>query len=140
MAGRTGAQKKTMIAKIIAFLVAVGIGLIPLASWSNNDANVYIRFDDPECVLRYGEPVRIRCVVDGVYEPYTIRWQYFDNQEQDGIAPVWIDIDCTDDVYEFILTPENEEYYYRVVVTCRDETHFIGTPTDTNLRSENGDV
>jgi len=127
-----------MSVKIITFLIALGIGMVPLASSSNNDVNVYIDFEDPDCILHYYEPVKLRCIVEGIDENYFVQWQYFDENAQNGIMPIWENVDCNGEVYEFVLTPENENYYYRVVVMCGDD--YLGEVAEDadDLRENSG--
>ena len=76
--------------------------------------SVAIELDTPVSELRIGETVTLRCVVEGLDNPYFIQWQY--SKDKEG----WFDIPCYDELYEFILTEENGKLYYRVCV-CQYE-------------------
>ena len=81
--------------------------------------SVSIELDTPIEELRYGGPVRLHCVVDGLEEPYHIQWQSSPDAEE------WTDLPCTDEVFEFVLNQENVDLYYRVVIT-REEGETSG--------------
>ena len=73
--------------------------------------SVSIELDTPIEEIRYGSPVRLRCVVVGLEEPYHIQWQSSLDAEE------WTELPCTEEVFEFILDEENADVYYRVVVS-----------------------
>ena len=73
--------------------------------------SVMIEIDTPVSKIRIGETITLRCVVTGYDGPYFIQWQYSEDKE------VWIDIPCYEEIYEFILTEENEGLYYRVRIS-----------------------
>ena len=78
--------------------------------------SVTIEMDTPMEEVRYGNPVRFRCVVSGLKKPYHIQWQYSHDTED------WFDLPCIAEVFEFILDEQNVDLYYRVVVRKSVET------------------
>ena len=74
--------------------------------------SVHIEMVTPTSELRYGEPVTLKCQMVEIPEPYAIQWQY---DRGDG---EWVDIDCREELYSFVLTEENADFAYRVVVSC----------------------
>ena len=82
--------------------------------------SVSIELDTPMEEIQFGSPLRLRCVVIGLEEPYFYQWQYSRDLEE------WINLPCTDEVFEFILDEENADVYYRVVVSLgeRDENRI----------------
>ena len=123
-----GARKQVTI-RTFAFIVIIALGIAPLTISRNDSAGVHIEIVEPDGMIHYGDKVRLRCDVKGIRVPYTIAWQYMENDKD----ALWQSLDCTDEIYEFILTPENENYYYRVLIMCDDE-HFVVAATDTDLR------
>ena len=75
------------------------------------DISVSIELDTPVEEIRLGCPLRLRCVVIGLEEPYFFQWQSSSDLEE------WIDLRCTEEVFEFILDEQNVDLYYRVVVS-----------------------
>ena len=71
---------------------------------------VCVELDTPLTEIRFGDPVVMRCLVFGIDEPYSLRWQSSKDTQ------TWTDLECTDPVYAFILDEENAGVYYRVVV------------------------
>lgn len=60
--------------------------------------------------LYFGDTVTLRAVVRDANAEYAIRWEYFDGSE-------WKEIkDEHKDEYKFIVTEDNAEYEYRVVL------------------------
>ena len=77
--------------------------------------SVFIELDTPLEKIRFGSLLRLRCVVIGLEEPFSYQWQYSWDLEE------WLDLPCTEEVFEFILDEQNADVYYRVVVTLGDK-------------------
>lgn len=123
-----------MIYKVFAFLLVVAVGIIPVSISHNDGVNIHIDIEEPEDTIRYGDEVVLRCTVGGLYRPYLIHWEYM-IPNNTGITQ-WIDLGCTGYTYRFVLTEENANYCYRVVVTCNDEEYIAsGFDTPTNLET-----
>ena len=73
--------------------------------------SVTIEIDTPVSMIRIGERITLRCIVEGYDTPYFIQWQYSEDKEE------WYDLPCYDEVYEFILTEENENLDDRVCIS-----------------------
>lgn len=120
-----------MIYKVFAFLLIVAVGIIPVSISHNDGVNIHIDIEEPEDTIRYGDDVVLRCSVSGLYRPYVIHWEYM-IPDNTGITQ-WEKLNCTGPTYKFVLTEENANYCYRVVVTCSDDKYIasgFGTPTD----------
>lgn len=75
---------------------------------------VCVEIDTPMSMIRIGNPIRLRCIIEGLDKPYGIQWQH----SEDKI--IWHDAPCRDEIYEFILDESNAGTYYRVVITHRN--------------------
>lgn len=116
--------------KFIAFLAAMILGTVPISMSYNAGSDVYIMMENLENELYYDDVITLRCYIDGINEPYSIVWQYMDPKDETG---EWRTLDCNSDVYEFVLTPENADYSYRVQVVCEDAYYTadnLATRTD----------
>lgn len=98
-----------LLSIILAFAVAEPATPTDISS-DNAYVSVSIEIDTPLECIRIGNPLVLRCVVNGIDAPYNIQWQYSADTEE------WIDIPCNDEIYEFVLTRENVYLYYRVCV------------------------
>ena len=90
--------------------------------------------EEPEGTIKYNDVVKLRCVVDGADRPYFIQWQYMKDTNEDSKLPLWENIDCVGEVYEYVLTEENIDYYYRVVLSFNNDEK--ATKTDLNITSK----
>jgi len=99
-----------MVVRFIVFMVSVIFGVTMLVPVHDEGVSVYIEMLTPIEELEYGQPVELECIVDGIDDPDVVQWQYKDDESD------WIDIDCHELVYSFILDEVNSQYYYRVVV------------------------
>jgi len=101
--------------RIVALFLTLFLSFAVAAPATQTDLepviSVSIELDTPIEEMRYGSPVRLRCVVVGLEEPYCIRWQCSPDAEE------WTDLPCTDEVFEFVLDQEDVDLYYRVVIT-----------------------
>ena len=71
-----------------------------------------IVIDGPwDVTYKYGDEVILTCIIQGIISDYTIEWEYRVNEDSDFIS-----LECHEEKYSYILTPENEEYEYRVVI------------------------
>ena len=123
-----------MIYKVFAFLFVVAVGIIPVSISHNDGVSIHIDIEEPEDLIRYGDEVVLRCTVGGLYKPYLIHWEYMIPDSADIVQ--WKELNCTGDTYKFVLTKENANYCYRVVVTCNDEEYIAsGFDTPTNLET-----
>lgn len=113
MAGR----KRGKMIKAFAFLFVLSIGVLPLSTSYNDGTNIYIRMEN-EGMLHYKDTIVLLCCAEGIDEPYVIYWQYMDPNEE---IPEWRSLNYSGGKYEFILTPENVDYYYRVIVVRGDD-------------------
>ena len=107
-----------MVNKILSIIVAIAFGVasaatIPEPATPTDETVVFvcIELDTPLSQIKLGYPVSLRCIVDGMEEPYHIQWQHSYDKEE------WADVSCEEEVYEFILTEENAGTYYRVIVS-----------------------
>ena len=102
---------------LLSLFLAIFIG-VAVASPATQTDQLYaepsvlvsVELDTPIDEIRYGDQLVLRCVVDGIDEPYHIQWQYSEDKEG------WFDIPCTDDVYKFVLDEQNAGLYYRVEI------------------------
>ena len=72
MAGR---KQGKIIRRIFAFIILIAFGIVPLSLSYDDGIGVHIEIIEPEGELHFNEPVRLKCFVDGLNDPYTIRWQ-----------------------------------------------------------------
>ena len=129
-------KKATRI--VFAFLILLAFGIIPLTIAHNHGVTIHIDIVDPEGEIHYGDTVRLKCYVDGV-ESYFISWQCLPvTGDDDDNTLSWKDLYCYDDEYEFILTRDNVNYLYRVIVATDDETYSTnsGEPTPSALPTD----
>ena len=129
-----GGTRNKIIKRIFVFIILVAFGIVPISLSYDDGVGVHIDIIEPEGELHFNEPVRLKCFVDGLDDPYTIRWQCLKvGFEDDNFIEQWEDIDCDEDEYEFILTPENINYYYRVLVLCINKEFTLdGTVASTD--------
>lgn len=80
------------------------------AEFDDKNVRVSIQLNSPVGILRYGDAVCLECVVDGVEGPYSISWEYSIN----GVD--YFSLGWHLPEYSYILTRDNIDYYYRVVV------------------------
>jgi len=105
----------TILTLFLAFAVAGPATQTDLEP-SERNISVTIEMDTPVEEIQYGNPIRFRCVVNGLEKPYHIQWQYSHDADD------WLDLPCTDEIYEFILDEQNVDLYYRVVIRKSVET------------------
>ena len=101
---------KRFIALILTLFLSFAVAAPATQTDLEADISVSIELDTPMEEIQLGSMVRFRCVVIGLEQPYFIQWQCSSDLEE------WIDLPCTEEVYEFILDEENADMYYRVVV------------------------
>ena len=101
---------KRMLAMILTLFLSFAVAAPATQTDLEADISVSIELDTPIEEIQIGSPLRLRCVVIGLEEPYFYQWQYSPDLEE------WIDLPCTEEVFEFILDEENTDMYYRVVV------------------------
>lgn len=111
MVGITG-EKKTMIHKIITFIVLFAFGILTVSSSTSSDINAHIELVTPVDELAIGEMVELRCVIDEDPGDCTITWQYLDDE-----VGYWQSMDIVGETCCFILDDMNINYYYRVMIT-----------------------
>lgn len=111
MAGGAG-EKRTMIHKIIMFMVLFAFGVMTVSSSTSGDMNAHIELVTPEDQLAIGEIVELRCVMEEYPENCVITWQYLDDE-----AEYWQDMGIVGETCCFILDEKNINYYYRVMIT-----------------------
>lgn len=127
-----GGKRNKVIKSIFVFMLLFAFGIAPISVSHNDDVSIHIGIVEPEGTLRFGEPVKLKCYVDGLNEPYTVHWQHI--KAIDDNVPLWEDIGCTEDTYEFILTEENANEYYRVLVVCKEvEYTAASTPEGADM-------
>lgn len=80
------------------------------AEFDDKNVRVSIQLNSPVGILRYGDAVCLECVVDGIEGPYSISWEYSIN----GVD--YFSLGWHLPEYSYILTRDNIDYYYRVVV------------------------
>lgn len=106
--------------RIISMLLAIFIGIAAAAPapatptdfpMDDGSVSVCVELDTPMEEIQYGNTITLRCVVDGMEEPYFIQWQCSEDKEE------WVDVPCHTDLYEFVLTEETAGIYYRVIVS-----------------------
>lgn len=66
----------------------------------------------------FGNRVTLIASVRGISQPYTLQWQYNDGNSWRDIA------DAHDGTYEYVLSPENTGYAYRVLVSAQDGEQY----------------
>ena len=101
---------KRFIALILTLFLSFAVAAPATQTDLEADISVSIELDTPIEEIQIGSPLRLRCVVIGLEEPYFYQWQYSPDLEE------WIDLPCTEEVFEFILDDENADMYYRVMV------------------------
>ena len=86
----------------------------PIDAESRIDPKIEISIVSPDGIIYFGDEVTLACLVDGMEGmDYTLDWQYCVNEE-DGD---FIDLDCHEPLYTFVITRENVHYCYRVVIS-----------------------
>lgn len=129
-----GGSRNKVIRRIFIFIILVAFGVVPVSMSYDDGVGIHIEIIEPDGDLQFDEPVKLKCFVDGIDEPYTIRWQFLKvDSADDRVSDQWEDIDCSEDTYEFILTQESINYCYRVLVICNSREFSSGgtvTPTD----------
>ena len=116
---------------VFAFLILLAFGIVPLTIAHNHGVTIHIDIVDPEGEIHYGDTVRLKCYVDGV-SSYFVSWQCLPvTGEDDDSTLSWKELYCYDDEYEFVLTKDNVNYLYRVIVAADDITYSTnsGEPT-----------
>lgn len=108
---------KIAIAVILALVLSIAVAAPATFTDLAPAISVDIVVDAPEGMLKYGEPVTLRCVVDSDIGDYVVQWQ----RSEDMLE--WEDIECNEPEYSFILTEENDDYYYRVIIRCGGISH-----------------
>ena len=99
--------------RLLSVFAAVIFGVAVASPATPTDADtvtVCVEIDTPISEVRYGEPIVLQCVVNGMHVPYTIQWQSSADRE------VWNDVPCNEEVYEFILDEQNSKVFYRVAI------------------------
>ena len=119
-----------MLIRTFTFLLILALGIVPLTVSYNDGVSINIEIIEPDGIIHYGDTVKLRCNVGGIRVPYTIAWQYMTGDENAS----WESLNCSDEIYEFVLTPENEDYYYRVLILC-DDDQFVVAATDTDIQT-----
>lgn len=97
-----------ILALILSFAVAEPATPTDIAN--DMPVSVSVEIDTPIEQIAYGKPLTMSCVVHGLDGPYTVQWQFSPDKT------VWFDLQCTDDVYRFVLNEQNAGYYYRVII------------------------
>lgn len=132
MAGR---KPDKVIKYAFVFFIAVSFGIVPLSVSFNDNVGIRIEIAEPSGMLHFGDTVKLKCYISGISEPYFIQWQYMSAPDGDLFEseihklPLWENAGSSDDIYEYVLTPENVGYLYRVVVCCPDRT-YAASSTD----------
>ena len=69
--------------------------------------------------IYFGDTVTLQLIVKDLNQEFTIRWQVWKHETDEEI---WYDIDgVTGVTYSFVVTEENVNYEYRVVLTVQDD-------------------
>lgn len=114
-----------MISRILAVIVAAIMSVASASTVSpatptdqyavyEDGVVVCVELDTPLDEIQYGNTIMLRCIVYGINKPYTIQWQHSIDLE------TWDDIQCNDDVYEFVMDETTAGTYYRVVIIRSD--------------------
>lgn len=102
--------------KLQSILLAIFLGIAMAMPATPTDlepaVRVSVQLDTQIEQFMRGDPVTLRCIVEGIEGEYQIQWQCSEDEEE------WFDIDCHDEIYTFILDETTAGMYYRVVVTC----------------------
>ena len=108
-----GGKRGAMIYRIFAFLLIASLGVVPVSIAHNDGVDIHIEIVEPDGLIRFGDEVVLRCDISGLAESSIVQWQYMDPDER---ITRWRVLDCTDRTYKYVLTRENVNYYYRVIV------------------------
>ena len=109
---------KTLIALLMTLVFSLAVASpatptddYPVEEEVWQDPFIGIKVDTPRDEIEYGEPVVLRCVIEGMYQSYRIKWQH----SVDKIN--WVDVAYDSDTYELILSEDTAGTYYRVVIS-----------------------
>ena len=101
---------KILVSVLLSVVLAFAVADPATQTDLNPAVAVSVEIDTPLQEIGYGKVFALRCVVEGLTEPYFVQWQY----SEDCVE--WIDILCNEEVYSFILTEENAKLFYRVAI------------------------
>lgn len=110
-----------MVIMAVAFATCIAMVGYTGVSIEEEPVSITIEMITEEEMIDIGDVVTLHCDVSGVQEPYIIRWQYTDDPEQE----IYYDIDYAGEEYSFILTEENIDYFYRVLIVVSSDDEVI---------------
>lgn len=113
--------------KLLAVITALFLGIAsaenyvagsdvfgPIAAEQNIEPKIEISIASPYGKIHFGDEVTLMCSVEGMDGvDYTIDWQYCTCSERSD----FINLNCHELLYTFVITRENVDYCYRVVIS-----------------------